>query len=149
MHSYYNKMLPNYFDDYFISISSIHSHSTKLSTSYNLLLRRVNASLEKCSLTFVGPKVWSSMPDCIKSSTTFTFKWKLKKQLLHQWFLTGGARPLRGGQEISRGARALTCCTTQKMFERECVPFKRYASANFMPPHVVIWFSYGRDGSRS
>jgi len=35
-----------------------------------------------CSLTFVGAKVWSSIPDYIKSSTTFTFKWKLKKHLL-------------------------------------------------------------------
>jgi len=44
----------------------------------------VNSSSGKCSLTFVGPEVWSSIPDCIKSSTTFTFKWKLKKHLLHE-----------------------------------------------------------------
>ena len=35
-------------------------------------------------LTFVGPKVWFSTPDDIKSSTTFTFKWKLKKHPLHE-----------------------------------------------------------------
>jgi len=51
----------------------------------------------------------------------------------------GGARPLRG-------ARALTCSATKKIFERKCVPFKRYASANFTPLHV-IWPSTGRDGS--
>jgi len=34
-------------------------------------------------LTYIDPKVWSTMPDCIKSSTTFTFKWKLKKHYLH------------------------------------------------------------------
>jgi len=32
-------------------------------------------------------------------------------------------------------------------FERECVPLKRYASANFTPL-CVIGFSSGRDGSR-
>jgi len=84
MHSYHNKMLPNHFDEYFIPISSIHSHSTRLATSNNLFLPRVNSSSGKCSLTFVGPKVWSSIPNDIKSSTTFTFKWKLKKHLLHE-----------------------------------------------------------------
>jgi len=38
-----------------------------------MFLPRVNSCSEKCSLTFVGPKVWSSIPDCIKLSATFTF----------------------------------------------------------------------------
>jgi len=83
MHSYHNKLLPNDFVEYFIPISSIHSHSTRLATSNNLFLPRVNSSSGKCSLAFIGPKVWSSIPNHIKSSTTFTFKWKLKKHLLH------------------------------------------------------------------
>jgi len=37
---------------------------------------------------------------------------------LKQWFLTGGAP--------SRGARALTCSTTWKVFERECVLYTAY-----------------------
>jgi len=41
-------------------------------------------SLVACSnLKFIGPKVWS-IPDDIKFSTTFTFKWKLKKHFLHE-----------------------------------------------------------------
>jgi len=83
MHSCHNKLLPNHFDEYFIPISSIHSHSTRLATSTNLFLPRVNSSSGKFSLTFVGLKVWSSLPHDIKSSTTFTFKWKLKKHLIH------------------------------------------------------------------
>jgi len=54
MHSYHNKLLPNHFDEYFIPISTIHSHSTRLATSNNLFLPRVNSSSGKCSLTFVG-----------------------------------------------------------------------------------------------
>jgi len=50
----------------------------------NVLLPRVNSSSGKCSLKFIGPKVWSSIPNDIKFSTTFTFKWKLKKHLLHE-----------------------------------------------------------------
>jgi len=84
MHSYHNKLLPNHFDEYFVPLSSIHYHSTRLATSKNLFLPRVNSSSGKCSLKFIGPKVWSSIPDDIKFSTTFTFKWKLKKNLLHE-----------------------------------------------------------------
>ena len=84
MHSYHNKLLPNHFDEYFIPLSSIHYHSTRLATSRNLFLPGVNSSSEKCSLKFIGPKVWSSIPDDIKFSTTFIFKWKLKKDLLHE-----------------------------------------------------------------
>ena len=84
MHSYHNKLLPNHFDEYFIPLSSIHYHSTRLATSKNLFLPRVNSSSGKCYLKFIGPKVWSSIPSDIKLSTTFTFKWKLKKHLLHE-----------------------------------------------------------------
>jgi len=38
MHSYCNKVLSNPFDDYFIPISSNHSHSTRLSTCFYLEL---------------------------------------------------------------------------------------------------------------
>ena len=84
MHSYHNKLLPNHFDEYFVPLSSIHCHSTRLATSKNLFLPRVNSSSGKCSLKFIGPKEWSSIPDDIKFSTTFTFKWKLKKHLLFE-----------------------------------------------------------------
>jgi len=81
MHSYKNKMLPNKFDDYFAPVSSIHSYPTRQSTSNNLSLPEVNSSYGKCSLVFVGPKVWLSVPVCVKPSVTFTFKWKFAKHL--------------------------------------------------------------------
>ena len=92
MHSYHNILLPNHFDEYFVPLSSIHYHSTRLATSKNLFLPRINpqenvllnSSSGKCSLKFIGPKVWSSIPDDIKFSTTFIFKWELKKHLLHE-----------------------------------------------------------------
>jgi len=84
MHSYHNKLLPNHFDEYFIPLSSNHYHSTRLATSKNRFLPRVNSSSGKCSLKFIGLKVWSSIPGDIKLSTTFTFKWKLKKHFLHE-----------------------------------------------------------------
>ena len=85
MHSYHNKLLLNHDFEYFIPLGSIHDyHSTRLAAYKNLFLLRVNSSAGKSSLKFIGPKVWSSIPDNIKLSTTFTFKWKLKKHLLHE-----------------------------------------------------------------
>ena len=84
MHSYHNKLLPNHFDEYFIPLSSIHYHSTRLAISENLFFPGVNSSSRKCSLKFIGPKVWSAIPDDVKFWTTSTFQWKLKKHLLHE-----------------------------------------------------------------
>jgi len=84
MHSYHNKLFPNRFEEYFIPLSSIHYHTSRLETSKNLFLPRVKSSLGKYSLKFIVPKVWSPIPDDIKLSTTFTFKWKLKKHFLHE-----------------------------------------------------------------
>jgi len=79
MHSYYKKLLPNHFDEYLIPISTIHFYLTRLYTSNNLFLPRVenvpcHLLVQMCGL---------AIPDCIKSSATFTFRWKLKKHFLH------------------------------------------------------------------
>jgi len=42
MHSYCNNLLPHHFNVHFNPINSIHSYSTRLSTSYKLFLPRVN-----------------------------------------------------------------------------------------------------------
>ena len=87
MHSYCNKLLPNHFDDCFIPISSIHSYATRLSIFNNLFLPKVNSSSGKCSLTFVGLKVWSSIPNCVKSSATFAFRWKVRTPLIWKQYI--------------------------------------------------------------
>jgi len=56
MQSYHNKLLPNHFDEYFVPLSSIHYHSTRLETYKNLFLPGVNSSSGKCSLKFIGRK---------------------------------------------------------------------------------------------
>jgi len=82
MHFYYNKLLPNHFDDdSFQSAQFIPIPEDDQPLTASLFLFRVNYSSRKCSFTFVGPKVWSLIPDNIKSSTTPTLKWKLKKHL--------------------------------------------------------------------
>jgi len=56
MHSYYNKLLPNHFENYFISISFIHSHATRLSTSNSLFLPRVNPSQQNVPLHLLAQR---------------------------------------------------------------------------------------------
>ena len=84
MHSYCNKLLPNNFHAFFTSISSVHTQSKRISTPNNLFLRRVNTSSGKCSLGFVCPKGWPLISGCMKSLSTFTFKWQLKEHLSHE-----------------------------------------------------------------
>jgi len=81
MHSYHNKLLPNHFDEYFIPLSSYHYHSTRLATSRNLFLPRVLPQ-ENVLLNLLAQSMVFNTRD-IKFSATFTFKWKLKKHLLH------------------------------------------------------------------
>ena len=56
-----------------------------------------------------------------------------------------GRTPLGRRQINPRVARALACSTRWKFFQRECVPSKHYAIANFTLLHVIC-FSSGRDG---
>ena len=56
MHSYHHKVLPNHFDEYFIQLSSIHYHSTRLATPNNLILPRVNSSSGKCPLLLIAQR---------------------------------------------------------------------------------------------
>ena len=56
MHSYHNKLLPNHFDEYFIPLSSIHYHSTRLATSTNLFLPRATLPQENVLLNLLAQK---------------------------------------------------------------------------------------------
>jgi len=56
MHSYHNKLLPNHFDEYFIPISSIHSHSTRLATSNNLFLPELTLPQENLPSPLLAQK---------------------------------------------------------------------------------------------
>ena len=43
-----------------------------------------SATLGRRRQLVTRPLVWSSVSDYIKSSSIFTFKWKLKKHFLHE-----------------------------------------------------------------
>jgi len=56
MHSYHNKLLLNHFDEYFIPLSSIHYHSTRLglATSKNLFLSELTLPQENVLLNLLA-----------------------------------------------------------------------------------------------
>ena len=78
MQSYHNKLLPKHFDEYFIPISSIHSHSTRLATSNNLFLPRVNSSQENVPLP-----LFAQYQMILNLQPRLLLNGKLRKHLLH------------------------------------------------------------------
>ena len=71
MFKYHKGLLPCNFDNYFMSVSSVHSYSTRSSTA-NYFLPRKNKSQGLCGLSYLGEKLWSGVPDIIKSKNSLS-----------------------------------------------------------------------------
>ena len=82
MHAYDNNLLPNTFDNYFTKIPLLHKHDTRQTTKQKFHLPRMNTSLGQRSLTFLGPKVWSEVPEHLKTMSAYGFKKQYKRFLL-------------------------------------------------------------------
>ena len=63
MHSFYNGGLPNHFDNYFAEIASVHNYQTRLSSLQKYYLPRMKTFLGQLSLKYIGPKIWSNIPE--------------------------------------------------------------------------------------
>jgi len=82
MYSFYNGGLPNQFDNYFPEIASVHKNQTRLASLQKYYLPRMKRSLGQLSLLYIGPKIWSNIPENLKSSSPYSFGKKCKKVLL-------------------------------------------------------------------
>ena len=51
----------------FTPVSSIHSHNTRFSKKSNFVLERPRTLLGLSSFRYLGPKLWSSVPENIKN----------------------------------------------------------------------------------
>jgi len=71
--------LPNHFDNYFAEIASGHKYQTRLASLQKYYLPRMKTSLGQLSLKYIGPKIWSNIPDNLKSSSRYSFGKKYKK----------------------------------------------------------------------
>jgi len=82
MYSFCNGGLPNHFDNYFAEIASVHKYQTRLASLQKYYLPRMKTTLGHLSLKYIGPKIWSNIPERLKSSSPHSFGKKYKKVLL-------------------------------------------------------------------
>jgi len=80
VYSFYNGGLPNYFDKYFAEIASVHKYQTRLASLQKYYLPRMKTSLGQLSLKYIGPKIWSNIPEKLKSSSPYSFGKKYIKK---------------------------------------------------------------------
>lgn len=84
-----NHLLPSKYTNYFTRTKEVHQYATRSSIYGNLYV--VNA--QKCcrvnTLVSRGPKYWNSLPNPLRSASSFgTFKANLKKHLISQYLVT-------------------------------------------------------------
>ena len=85
MFKYHKGLLPCNFKNYFMSVSSVHSYSTRTSTANYFLPRKIK-SQGLCGLSYLGAKLWSGVPDTIKNRNTLSsFSKSYKKELLNKY----------------------------------------------------------------
>jgi len=80
MYSFYNGGLPNHFDNYFAEIASVQKYQTRLASLQQYYWPRMKTSLGQLSLKYIGPKIWSNIPEKLKSSSPYSFGKKYKKK---------------------------------------------------------------------
>ena len=86
MHKFVNGKLPSSFDDYFFEIKTKHNYHTRAST-HNLFLPRKNSRKGSNGLSYLGPKIWSEIPQNIKAKKSYSsFILSYKKVLLESYY---------------------------------------------------------------
>ena len=79
MYNYNSNNLPNCFNEYFLKINNKHNYNTRAS-KYNFFLPRKNSSKGQSSLAYLGPRLWSEIPEKtkeIKTIKSFISSYKL------------------------------------------------------------------------
>ena len=72
----------SYLLNYFAEIASVHIYQTRLASLQKDYLPRMKTSLCQLSLKYIGPIIWSNIPEKLKSSSPYSFGKKYKKVLL-------------------------------------------------------------------
>ena len=71
MYKYNNNSLPGCFNSYFTKVNDKHSYNTRASQS-NFFIPRKQCSKGQYGLDFLGPGLWSRIPESIKNQKTLT-----------------------------------------------------------------------------
>ena len=74
MYDYFNNNLSPVFNDFFKSVSTVHSYNTRLSSKNNYYLPPVRTNYGKFNLRYLGVKTWLSIDNEIKAFSKSRFK---------------------------------------------------------------------------
>ena len=69
MFSYFQRNLPNYFNNYFRLNEMIHSHNTRSASNIHIDFKRTNYG--KFSLKYRGAQIWNEIPNNLKSTNSY------------------------------------------------------------------------------
>jgi len=81
MYSFHSGGLPNHFDNCYADIASVHKYQTRPASLQKYYLPKMKTSLGQLSLKYIGPKIWSNIPENLKSSP-YSFGKQYKSVLL-------------------------------------------------------------------
>ena len=61
-----NQLLPENFNSFFVSVSAIYKHNTRINQSDNNFLLRERTIFGQKKFEYKGVKIWNNLPNCIK-----------------------------------------------------------------------------------
>jgi len=74
VYSFYNGGSPNHFDNYFTEIASVNKYQTRLASLQKYYLPKMKTFRGQLSLKYIGPKIWSDIPENLKSLSPHSFR---------------------------------------------------------------------------
>ena len=83
MHKIFNNSWSGTYN--FVKVSEVHSYQTRYSKKQNYYQESTELKRTDRALTIVGPKIWSQIPDHIKSLPFHAFKLVYKKYLINNY----------------------------------------------------------------
>ena len=81
-----NRLLPENFNPFFVSVSIIRKYDTRINQSDNKFLPRERTIFGQQKLEYNGVKIWNNLPNCVKYIQTLSeFSHKLKETILESY----------------------------------------------------------------
>ena len=85
MYQYHNQLLPSTFDNFFTPVAQIHSYNTRSAARQTYYLPSIRTNYGKFNVRFLGPQLWNSLEDNIKTFSLQRFKNHLKNEYLSKY----------------------------------------------------------------
>ena len=70
MFRYHKQMLPRVFHHIFVTSNQVHNYNTRSANNYRSHPCRTN--LKQFTILYQGPKIWNSLPSCIRDSPSLS-----------------------------------------------------------------------------